>query len=613
MQVRIPVAAALAALIAVPIAIAAPGDVARVSLTGAATQLAQGADGPVPSADGSTALFTSTGAFSGAATAGYLQLFQRDSTTGQVSLVSSSGTGIPAGPGVDDDNTGATTPYGASYDGRYVVFSSQAANLVAGDANGTQRDVFRKDMLTGQVVIVSRDAAGAQPSAGVVGQPSLSADGSRVAFTSGDQPLVAADTNGTPDIYVADLRARTLTLVSRGADGRQSPTAVGHPAISANGRAVAFDGDAAAKVLASDDTDAQGDVYVAWTSTGAIGTASAGVGPAGDATLPTISGNGSRVAFLRGGNAWLRDLATRTTTQVSDAAAATGATGRPAISADGARVAYATTTAPSTVMAFTAATGARTAISQAASGGALGNPAARAAISGNGAVGAFSFDDAGTTHLAATIPVAGDTNNVRDAFATRLGDADTTPPAIAARAAATGGKVVVSGRATDAAGVIAVTMGGRRAVLGDDGTFAVTLTPAVGTGVVAVVATNGIGLQSSADVATERAWAAARLQTIPVRPTGLRATELGGTVRVRFRIALRATVRAEVRWRVPGTVHAQAYRLVVGRTLRNRQGAVGMSLRLPRTTLRGGRPYQVRVLASTARGLGTAATTITLT
>lgn len=611
MQVRIPVTAALTALVAAPIALGSAGDVTRVTLTSQGQQLPVAADGPVPSADGSRVLFTSIGAFAGTSTGGSQQIFLRDMTTGQVSLASSSATGVAASPGVDDDAD--ATPYGMSADGRYVAFSSQAPSLVPNDGNGRQRDVFRKDMLTGQVVIASRDATGAQPSAGVTGQPSISADGSRIAFTSGDQPLVAADTNGRPDVYVADLRARTLILASRSAEGRQSPTAVGHPSISADGRAVAFDGDAAARVLAPDDVDAQGDVYVARLATGAITTASAGVGPAGSATLPSLSGDGRRVAFLRGGDAWLRDLSALTTTQVSDAVAATGAAGRPAISADGGRVAYATAAGTQAVMAYTAAGGTRAPVSQAADGGALGNAATRAALSGNGALGAFSFDDLGTTHVASSVPVVGDTNDVRDAFVTRLGGGDTTPPALSATAGASGGKVIVSGRATDAAGVTGLTVGGRRAMLGEDGGFAVALTPAVGAGSVAVVATDGIGLQASTTVATDRAWAIARRQTIPVRPRALRATVVGNTVRVRFRIGLRATVRAEVRWRVPGTVHARAYRLVAARTLRNRRGPVAMSLRLPAKTRRGGRPYQVRVLASTARGLGTAATTITLT
>ena len=81
--------------------------------------------------------------------------------------------------------TAGATDAVISEDGRYVAFSSSAPNLVASDANGTQVDVFRKDLLTGQVVVVSRDSTGAQPSQGVIGEPTISADGSRVAFTSG--------------------------------------------------------------------------------------------------------------------------------------------------------------------------------------------------------------------------------------------------------------------------------------------------------------------------------------------------------------------------------------------------------------------------------------------
>jgi Tol biopolymer transport system component len=244
-------------------------------------------------------LFTSTAPLAGVATGGVRQLYMRDLAAGRTVLVSSSAAGVPANVADPDDRRA----YSASLDGRYVVFSSIARNLVPTDSNGGARDVFRKDTVTGAISVVSRDARGVQPSGGVTGEPSISSDGSRVAFTSGNQPLVASDGNGVADIYLADLRARSLTLVSRSASGAQSPDATGGPAISADGRSVAFEGTARASVLAPGGSGGHADVYVARPASRSVTVASTPAGGGtgdGPSSLPSISGDGSRVVFSSG-------------------------------------------------------------------------------------------------------------------------------------------------------------------------------------------------------------------------------------------------------------------------------------------------------------------------
>ncbi len=620
MPIRIFLAIALGAAIAVPAAVGALGDVARLSLTSAGAQLAEAADGPVISADGTRVLFTSAGVFSDVTTGNIRQLFSRDLGTGRVTLASSSATGGAAASDVDDDPGRLSTPYGSSFDGRYVTFSSTAASLLPGDTNARQRDVFRKDLLSGAIVIVSRDASGNQPSRGVTGEPSISADGARVAFTSGTEALTPDDHNGVPDVYVADLRANTLTLVSRTASGTQSPEATGHPSISADGRAVAFEGTAAASVITPEDTDGQADVYVVRLATRAITVASVPATSQSDdqgASLPALSGDGTRIAFVTAAamavgddnardDIYVRHLPTSTTTRVS----ATATTGRPAIAYDGQRVAFADAATPVATWVRTLATESLTRTAQSAAGVALGADATRATLSGNGAVSAFAYSD-GNEGNGLPSPVSGDTNAVRDVFATQISGGDTTPPSLVVTSAPSGAKVVVSGRATDASGVMDVAIAGRRAKVADNGTFAMTLTQAIGAASVGVTARDDVGLTSTAIVATNRNWAARGRSSSGVRPQGIRVTITGRTARVRFRIGISGVARVEVRQRVSGAKHLSSFRVIAARQARVAAGTRTLRVALP-TRLRKGTTYQVRVLLSSARGMGTAATSVTI-
>ena len=94
-----------------------------------------------------------------------------------------------------------------SADGRFVVFESQAENLVPGDKNQT-KDIFVKDRLTGAVEIASVDSDGNQSNDWSDAQ-SISADGRFVAFRSLASNLVPGDTNGCTDIFVHDRVLRT--------------------------------------------------------------------------------------------------------------------------------------------------------------------------------------------------------------------------------------------------------------------------------------------------------------------------------------------------------------------------------------------------------------------
>lgn len=89
-----------------------------------------------------------------------------------------------------------------SADGRYLAFRSDASNLVPGDTNGTDEDIFLKDTLTGATTRVSTDAGGAQGNEWS-GNPSVSADGRFVGFHSYASNLVLGDTNSARDVFLA--------------------------------------------------------------------------------------------------------------------------------------------------------------------------------------------------------------------------------------------------------------------------------------------------------------------------------------------------------------------------------------------------------------------------
>ncbi|ARV57483.1 hypothetical protein BZZ01_01495 [Nostocales cyanobacterium HT-58-2] len=150
-----------------------------------------------------------------------------------------------------------------SADGRYVAFDSLASNLVADDTNNT-RDIFVYDIQTRTTNRVSVDSQGNQGN-DVSFSPAISADGRYVAFESFANNLVANDTNNIGDIFVYDTQTRTNKRVSIDSQGNQGNNESFSPAISANGRYVAFD--SYADNLVPADTNGTGDIFVYDTQT----------------------------------------------------------------------------------------------------------------------------------------------------------------------------------------------------------------------------------------------------------------------------------------------------------------------------------------------------------
>ena len=241
-----------------------------------------------------------------------------------------------------------------SADGTRVAFFSYASNLVEGDTN-ERADVFVKDLVTGELVRVSTAEDGTEAN-GLSAYPSLSADGTRVAFSSDATNLVEDDTDTYTDIYVKDLETGELILASVDANGDKGDEGGNRPSLSANGSRVAFWSYASNWVAG--DTELTADVFVKDLDTGELLLASAdqnGTRGNGGSSSASLSADGTRVAFesqasnLVGGDTdgdtdvFVKDLPTDVVILASaDGAGTSGnsSSAYPSLSADGNRVAF---------------------------------------------------------------------------------------------------------------------------------------------------------------------------------------------------------------------------------------------------------------------------------
>lgn len=194
------------------------------------------------------------------------------------------------------DADGASFTPAISADGRYVAFASAASTLVSGDTNSTE-DVFVYDRVRRTAERVSVSTRGVE-SNGDSYDPAISADGRFVAFTSSASNLTPGDDNRELDIFVRDRRDMRTTLVSvdpQGATGNGPSVA---PSISGDGQLVAFESDA--DTLVAHDSNDTGDVFVRDLVNGVTRRLSV-AGQEQETENPSfgaaISANGTTVAF----------------------------------------------------------------------------------------------------------------------------------------------------------------------------------------------------------------------------------------------------------------------------------------------------------------------------
>jgi Tol biopolymer transport system component len=166
-------------------------------------------------------------------------VFVRDLHTGVTTLVSINSAGTDAGNAQSGYMLGISG-HKLSADGRFVLFMSDASDLVPNDSNGL-KDVFVHDLQTRTTTLVSINRFGTNSADKAPSRPDISADGRFVVFDSQATDLLLNDTNGKSDVFVRDLQTGTTTLVSVnrfGTNGGDDDSIQAQ--LSANGRFVAF-------------------------------------------------------------------------------------------------------------------------------------------------------------------------------------------------------------------------------------------------------------------------------------------------------------------------------------------------------------------------------------
>lgn len=286
-----------------------PADPAIVSLDSSGNQTA-----------GTTAASFSRGGFSGdnryvvfdseAAnlvandTNGVRDVFVRDLQTGVTTRVSVASDGT--------EGNGASLHPSISADGRYIVFQSRAKNLAANLANPEFYNIFLHDRQTGQTVAITTAQKVSAPVSATPDSvnPVISADGTVIAFQSSASNLLnggglgQVDTNGKDDIYVYLVASASLEIVSRSDPFASSDGDSAEPSLSADGSFVAFA--SAATNLVSGDSNHVRDVFVrdvanfsSPNDTGAVRVSShnGGTQSVGDCFHAVLSGDARHVLF----------------------------------------------------------------------------------------------------------------------------------------------------------------------------------------------------------------------------------------------------------------------------------------------------------------------------
>jgi hypothetical protein len=163
-------------------------------------------------------------------------IFLRDTVADSVELISAHDPTLASSTA---NGPSAASTFSLSADGRFVAFASDADNLLPNDTNGV-RDVFVRDLVTGQTIVASVDA-NTNAADGPSSEPAISGNGRYVAFSSTADNLAPNDSNRARDVFVRDLQAGATILVSVNVTATGTGNNASYsPLISNDGRYVLF-------------------------------------------------------------------------------------------------------------------------------------------------------------------------------------------------------------------------------------------------------------------------------------------------------------------------------------------------------------------------------------
>ncbi|MGD8804004.1 MAG: Ig-like domain-containing protein, partial [Gammaproteobacteria bacterium] len=232
------------------------GEVELVSSDSSSLQVANNASfAPAISDNGRFVVFQSAATnLATITTGGILQVYIKDMADGSIELASRD---INATAG----NAPATSAV-VSNDGRYVAFQSSATNLSSLNSNGVIQ-IYRKDMADESVDMISRETTLTGGANGLSASVDISSDGRFVVFESNATNLVSPPTSNISRIYFVDMNSPdTIELVSVADDGSDAQESSHSPSVSDDGRYVVFESNAANLDLSTTDNNNATDVFL---------------------------------------------------------------------------------------------------------------------------------------------------------------------------------------------------------------------------------------------------------------------------------------------------------------------------------------------------------------
>src|SRR4051812_2585892 len=271
-------------------------------------------------------------------------------------------------PYANSPNTfGDSSAIELSGDGKWAVFSSNGNGLATNDNNGFTLDLFLRNLETGEIKLISRNTSGTSADGDSL-EPSISEDGHFVVFESDADDLVPGDDNETTDIFLYDQTTGALQIISKTAAGELGDGDSADAVMTSDARFILFDSDS--DNLSADASDGADNLYLYDRQSGDLelvtynfdGSASASI-PGNLAEFPfeaSLSKDGHFITFVSAATnlvspavffgltivapqVYLRDMQNRTNillTETSSGKASTSIASSPVISENGAYVSF---------------------------------------------------------------------------------------------------------------------------------------------------------------------------------------------------------------------------------------------------------------------------------